>query len=337
MSCFCKKQVTPVLKRLSTINWAVPQTSMPKSLATLADTTPPQETDAQLVDAVKRKEPPRKLEPNGLFDSLSMATQGLKVSDMESLPEEMASAVNSYKENLQPKFSKLTAANVMPLMKLHQIANAMNKVKEDHGIDPANTDQRALQQVQRGPAKPTHDFSNWMSYVPIIKLANALDRKIDKGFNREMSAQLQQLSNMRDPDPRTTANMTRLAAILNAVAAIEEAFGPEALGEQGPEHIAHTVNKWQSYQVYPTPASPVEPTQEQMEQMMQIQELPAFDTSGKRFPVMAPLTASGALVSALNRSVGIDPLSEACGACQGGMLAQQPFLPADPFKLTKAA
>lgn len=337
MSCFCKKQVTPILKRLSTINWAVPPTTMPKSLATMADTTPRQETDQQLVEAVKRKEPPRKLEPYGLFDSLSMAVQGLKVSDFESLPEELTSAVTSYKENVQPKFAKLTAANVMPLMKLHQIANAMNKVKQDHGIDPANTDQRTLQQIQPAPAKPPHDFSNWMSYIPIMNLAKALDRKIDKDFNREMRSQVQQLSQIRDPAPRTTADMTRLAAILNAVASIEEAFGPEALGERGPEHIAHTVNKWQSYQVYPTPASPVEPTQEQMEQMMQIQELPAFDTSGKRFPVMAPLTASGALVSALNRSVGINPLSEACGACQGGMYEKQPFLPKDPFKLTKAA
>ncbi len=333
--------VVPALKRLSGIAWSLPPMKMPIALSAMA-ALPALNTeegmDVKMLAAIEQFQLPSAIgAPSSLFDSLRLALAGFKLTDLDALALELPLAMTSFENNIKPNFKRLLNSNMMPFLSLGPIAGLFLKIKLDLGIDPIKIDLPTLGDMQKAaanrmqfrlPNKLNMKLNSMKLYIPLMQLALKMNMELGETFSALMKSRMQMLSNLHRPSlqptwPILVPEMMRLAMALEAIAAIEEAFGPDALdGHSGSSRMVSTIKMWSNFKLPMPPikadlSPPVLPAPELLEQMTAhpANAFPVFNTAGMKFPVMGPLSACGSLAFAFKKTIGIDPLAIKCGLC----------------------
>lgn len=174
--------------------------------------------------------------------SLNMAMGTFTLDDLPKLDFEMQQAANSFHRNIWPRLSFLTTFKMQPLLN-YAIAARLVLDLRDLGLDPLKMTPADIPMQNFGkdhfifrvhPLKLTM-LKLLLGLPPLFKLNDALEVPPlgDPESQPALRSKLQNLSTLSPPSLQIPFPLIlKLAMVLESLATIKEAFGPQAMSPQ---------------------------------------------------------------------------------------------------------
>lgn len=265
--------------------------------------------------------------------SLNMAMGTFKIDNLPMLELEMETAAQSFQRNIWPRLKFLTQFKIQPLLNFAIVARLVLDLTA-LGFDPMN--------MKAGDLPPRSNFSNFkfalsppklkmmklmLGLPPLIKVAEQLnvpplgDPEAAPMWNNKMRA----LSALSPPTLQIPFPLIlRLAMVLESLATIKEAFGPDALRPNMVSRISMMMKLFMTFNIpIPLPALALKPKLDMLPPMEDIKLAEHHHGSGlnlrsnfsaPKLAIMPFLNVMIALHAAMNLALDMETWDQ-CGSC----------------------
>lgn len=338
MSCYCCEPMPAAVKSLMRMNFRFTPPKLPLMLNAALAIPPLADEAFNEKLALQVQGFPMMTLKAGVFGTISLAQKiklalpALTIDGIPALEADLQNEADTFRKNVWPHLRFLTNFKMQPLLALSLAARLHLNLEKLLGIDPLRAD---LGEV---PKAITHRFNASMSLPPIpkmrliaslspaIDLANQWDLDLgDRETPNIMSNRLMAISKIRPPSFQIPFPLLlKLSAMLEQIAVIQEAFGPDAMSPEGLRNISARLKLYNRFALpippipFPLQANFKIPPPELPDLATGLKSPPGFASGLTTLPMrlsIAPvLDVMIALRLSMNLALDIEPISP-CKTC----------------------
>jgi hypothetical protein len=338
MTCFCDVPLAQAQSTLSAMQFRMTPPQIPLSLrlaAAFGVAMDPNRADIRIAAGVQAIRLPD-VTLGGPLANLAMGLQvaggTFRIDDIPTLEAQMRQAAQSIQSNVLPRIGMLARVQVRPLVNLAIIARLLLDLRA-RGIDPLDAST-----LPPPPANLSSTLAMRLTppqlrmarlavgLPPLLQLAETLRVPLgDQSAASAMRNRLEALARVQPPPlPLPMPLLLRLAFVLDSLATIREAFGPDAMTPAGLNRIAALLQPYMRLSL-PIPM-PVLALNEQLATLPPVPPIKAGtdlrNTASSAFFAMTPPRLAIApflnVLMALNLSLANllrRPVLDQCAAC----------------------